>query len=62
MIELPKQKILLNKSLLSNNEQVTNQKLYMGHDVLAGGLIHVSTILLSLFLCLSSSMKLGPDV
>ena len=61
MIELPKQKILLNKSLLSNNEQVTGQKLYMGHDVLAGGL-NVSTILLSLFLCLSSSMTLGPDV
>ena len=58
-IELLKQGILLNNSLLSRNEKDTSLKLYIWL-FFAGNLILVSKIIvLSYFLC--SSMKLGPD-
>ena len=54
-IELLKQRILLDNFLLSSNEQDTSHNLSIWHGSLAGSLILVST-----FLVLSSSMKLGP--
>ena len=47
--------------LLSRNEQDTLQKLYMWHGILAGNPVKHYFVVLSYFLCLSSSMKLGPE-
>ncbi len=56
-IELLKQKMLLNNFQLSRNEQDNSHKWYMWHGVLAGMPYSVKHYLL----CLSKSMKLGPD-
>ncbi len=45
--------------LLLINEQDTSYRLYICHGTLAG---NHNFVMFSYFLCLSSSMKLGPDV
>ena len=63
-IELLNQKILLNNLLLSRNEQDTSHKFHMWHGSYAGNSYcakHVFVVV-SYFVCLSCSMKLGPAV